>query len=1112
MNFQKTRFVDTIRYLVLFSAISAPISAQVVRSTGDRTLINERHDGGLRPVVGVHEYALFRPTKSTASNAGPLAGHAVYNTTFNHHPFLTYWNGRFYATFIGYDGSSSRTSTEGSKRLRLQWSTDGRTWNNNDAADVFPTPLATHQRTAFFIASNGKLLVSTWFSERGEGNRGEVGSRLVREINGPNNFGPILTLKHNVRGASNAGYPLYTTSSDAAFRSAAQELFDDPLERQARWEEDRDTSHAQIYDKDADPLYTQNDHEAKAFQWYRLANGRIVSFWKGGYSGVTSGDQWIRNQITMDLDLGRFGHHRNAKTWGEPLTTGRYGLVANRSINLPNPYQGGSTRPFSDVRTPLTITTSADGFLYDSDYLAISGDCGPQLYRNAAPTDNKAVGASYTRGLTFVANRENKTRPNDNMWVTYSTNKEYIWVTEIPKEVSATVANHVNDDLTGMAPGGRVGMWNIRSSAWGSVRLVSDGSGSVLRFSDKDRYDYARAVRVFPESGTATVTARVRPQQTNTGEMQIELMDKNGKRPVRIRFDSAGNLQRFTTTSWSTLTTYAANTWYDLSITCDTVNSTWTISVNGTQVGGTYFFSENVGSVERVEFRTGDWRMDDFSTQWYGPNSPGDRTTALANADTPVTLAAFDVSSLQTTGTPPTQPTADLVTIASVSNGKTYTLGSLGNGERPYIDRSFTINSVPSTLAGSALIRTANDDEFLTGSNHLNLTIGRPAEVHVYWSWSPNDMPLALPTWMAGFTANPSLDITTTDNGRVYRSFSKTVSPSTLTLGGNDRNTTGSQASYFVVIKESSGANTTVATAILPDGSIRFGDDDSSYGNLQDGQNSTFSAIAVSPDRTAATLAGNAWKIFPINYNVTANTRLAVTVQGSNLGEISGVALDDDTNPTSGLRAFLFGGSEVTGSAHTSWATTLPNPYTAGAPAMTYVIRIGDTQTGSVNHLGLIGDSDGGINTDMTFSNLRIYEEGAPSVGTFADWQGTITWGSIPAVSRDENSDPDGDGYSNRLERALGMDPTTSDLPSTYSLKAVQDGNGSILVTLRYRKHAPDEIYELVHSPNLEVGSWETTGASSEQYDSATDRHFRTWAPVAGEDKGFVRMRLRVAP
>jgi hypothetical protein len=42
------------------------IQAQTVTMSGSKTVAPLRHDGALRPVVGVQEHALFRPSRSTA--------------------------------------------------------------------------------------------------------------------------------------------------------------------------------------------------------------------------------------------------------------------------------------------------------------------------------------------------------------------------------------------------------------------------------------------------------------------------------------------------------------------------------------------------------------------------------------------------------------------------------------------------------------------------------------------------------------------------------------------------------------------------------------------------------------------------------------------------------------------------------------------------------------------------------------------------------------------------------------------------------------------------------------------------------------------------------------
>ena len=123
----------------------------------------------------------------------------------------------------------------------------------------------------------------------------------------------------------------------------------------------------------------------------------------------------------------------------------------------------------------------------------------------------------------------------------------------------------------------------------------------------------------------------------------------------------------------------------------------------------------------------------------------------------------------------------------------------------------------------------------------------------------------------------------------------------------------------------------------------------------------------------SATLTGNAWKRFALSYTVTENTVLEVTVNASDTGEICGIALDNDTNPTSGRRTFRFAGSDVNGS-YDSWSWKISPAYSSGSGDFTYVIPIGSYFTGSVNHLGLIADDDANASTNITFSNIKLYE------------------------------------------------------------------------------------------------------------------------------------------
>lgn len=625
--------------------------------TADRSIVAGRMDGAFRPVVGVHEHALFRPTRNSAATAVP--GKGVLATIFNHAPMLTHWNGKFWVLWHGTAYVGTKPNIE--VPVYLASSDDGRSWTPPVVAFAPKTINGqltnSHHRMGFYIATNGKLLTSTFMGPYPP-NKGTGGyARIVREVLDANTFGPVYAIRYNTAtgwNATNTGYPHYSSATDAAFKAACDQLYNDKLAHQAWVEEDSSYNDGSYF-----TVPGQGDgsaFEGKAFNWYRLADQRIVGMWKDGWMGISRGSSWSPGQVDLGQDLDRFSEHRRAKMWGEPLTTGRYAMLFDRGALVPGAPSGAT-----DVRTPLVVSTSADGITYDTRYLSVSGDPGPQLYRNTGDVDNKTVGASYVRGITWLADRQNRTRPSDHLWCSYSTNKEFIWVTEVPRDMAATVASHVDDDLTAMTAGGRVGMWNIRDGGWTPVRLVNDAGTTVLRLSDQDRYDYAKALRVFPVSTGVRVTTRVRPQQSAGGDLHIELVEATGKRPVRLRFGADAKLSRQDAAgAWQPLVGYTAGAWFDLVIALDATAGTFAVTLNGSVIANAVAVAESAPSVERVEFRTGDWRLTDFSTNGYGAGTPGYRTTDLANADDPVSAVRFDLTRLRTEalggGTPPPPP------------------------------------------------------------------------------------------------------------------------------------------------------------------------------------------------------------------------------------------------------------------------------------------------------------------------------------------------------------------------------------------------------------------------------------------------------------------------
>jgi uncharacterized repeat protein (TIGR02543 family) len=421
------------------------------------------HDGQLPWAVGASSYQVVR---SVPSNPSATDG---TDTDFRHHHYIAWWEGRFWVYHL-----AGRHTAESSIRGRLNWSADGMTWANADSAEIFPH--ATHQRAAFYVASNNVFLVTTWYSQNGNAGRGGVGSRLVRRINGPGDFGPIHVLKHNHKGAATipGGTPaLYSASSDAAFKTACAELLDNKLYRQQFQEEDQDPAFYVVNGALGSPM-------ARAFNWYTRNNGEIVGLWKFADTVATA---WDFGQVPAPQDYAtRLKLAGSPKIWGCKTSDGRFALVGNPSV--------------SPDRFPLVVSTSADGITFGTPYATVEGDMDPLRYPN--PTlelfgDLKNSGHQYVRGI-----EEGFPKPTDsNEWLVTSQNKEDIWVTRVPAPIVTRVTGPVSDGFQSVPPGGAVPQWNLRSEQWATVKVAQEGDNRFLRLTDKAQVGYAKAFRVF---------------------------------------------------------------------------------------------------------------------------------------------------------------------------------------------------------------------------------------------------------------------------------------------------------------------------------------------------------------------------------------------------------------------------------------------------------------------------------------------------------------------------------------------------------------------------------------------------------------------------------------
>ena len=144
----------------------------------------------------------------------------------------------------------------------------------------------------------------------------------------------------------------------------------------------------------------------------------------------------------------------------------------------------------------------------------------------------------------------------------------------------------MHDTFDNLNAGGPVTDWNIYSPRWSPVGVADfpSAANKSLELQDKDPYDYARAVRVFPETKSATIHFKVHAGQNNAGRLEIEVTDRFGFRPVRMIFAEDGQIKAMNGAESKTLAPYQPGKWYDVDLKVDVANGTFDISLAGKPV------------------------------------------------------------------------------------------------------------------------------------------------------------------------------------------------------------------------------------------------------------------------------------------------------------------------------------------------------------------------------------------------------------------------------------------------------------------------------------------------------------------------------------------------
>lgn len=538
--------------------------AEPVAYVGGEICNPRLHEGGFRYAIGVENIQVMRANRTHPEEADD------YGWTYNHAPNITYWQGKFYLDYL----SNPVDEQQPPGQTLLVTSVDGRRWSKPVVAFppykapegvTIPKPYygyIMHQRMGFYTAPDGRLLLLAFYGHSyNPFKEGGIG-RVVREIYPDGSMGPIYFIRyssHTKWDASNTAYPFYTQSKDKGFRKACEALLADRL-KTLQWIDE---------DRGLDGFYTLKDsiNRVQATNWYHRQDGKVVALWKWSYAALSAdeGQTWSTPVRVPSLIMA------GGKQWGQRTSDGRYAIC----------YNPIETQPY---RYPLITITSDDGIRFDS-MCVVHGEVPPRRFFG----ENKDFGPCYVRGIT-----EGEQQPKDqNMWLTYSVNKEDIWVARVPLPVRTTWNGPVNDRFDQILPHDVIPNWNLYRPKWANV--FADGHSLCL--TDSDRYDYARAIRVFEQGKRVNIRLRLKVVTENGEPFEIDVTDRHGERMLSLSLKDG-----VICSQQQTLAAYHPNEWMDINLTLDTDKRTFSC------FGRTLPALHAVNSVERISFRTGSWR------------------------------------------------------------------------------------------------------------------------------------------------------------------------------------------------------------------------------------------------------------------------------------------------------------------------------------------------------------------------------------------------------------------------------------------------------------------------------------------------------------------------
>ena len=564
-------------------------------------------DGALPHAMGVTNVQIMRSTQYAETSP------EGFGWTYAHAPNIAYFQGELMVQYL----ANPVSEHEGHTRVFLIRSSDGHHFEK--PVEIFPaqdfptapyngegkenlkgkmTHSVIHQRMSFYLAENGRMLamayygisptdprltpelppkdsVKTWdmtdISLVMPGSGYGVG-RAIREIHRDFSFGPIYFLRYDSSGGYNRenvdNFPYFEESDDEGFKEACHDLLKNRCVTQQWWEEER---------FDQSGFFTLPPGEAPCI--YTLpGNGQDkICIMKNALVTVShdGGETWseARRSHTLETSTG--------KVWGQKVRTGSYVIAYNPTTD-------------TDHRWPLAVAEGENGQDF-GDILSVLPIVPACRYSGRL----KNLGPQYIRGIG-----EYNPRPDeDAFYLTYSNNKEDIYVSRISVPLRAHEKNDINEDMSSLSWKDIAANWNLLVPSWGGIDLHN----GALEMWEDDPYTSAIAERAIKPSAYFEVEMEISIDKAIPERgLAIAFQDDSGREPAKVIVHGDGYVNSRVFGSELHLLSFNPGDRIRCLFNLDCVKNEIrvTVSAGGETSSKRWHFDTSVWNLSRIQFRT----------------------------------------------------------------------------------------------------------------------------------------------------------------------------------------------------------------------------------------------------------------------------------------------------------------------------------------------------------------------------------------------------------------------------------------------------------------------------------------------------------------------------